>query len=358
MIATVVDDCAIGSSTEAAWTALLAEIREHLPVDAGPLELFIGVACDYQRDKGRLLLRQTHLIELAMERFGIHEDCRKYRTPMDASAKVSPNDSPQVPDPADVLLMQSLLGTLQYLTITRPEIRMAINLLARVASNPAKSHLDMARRVLMYLVRSKDIPLVFSKGPWRTPDGMHVPQGQIVCFVDASFADSGIEFKLKSRTGYAIMRAGAVFASKSGLQPVTAGSSCQAEVIALYASSVEVQSALQDLIRLGMPHDGPVLVMEDNSAAISVMSASGTSTGSNSRHFLVKYFYTAELCEDGTLKLVKVGTLDQLADGFTKPLPADTHERHRHFLLGLHALSEEELSALGLKSYEPVPASQ
>jgi hypothetical protein len=88
------------------------------------------------------------------------------------------------------------------------------------------------------------------------------------------------------------------------------------------------------------------------------MSASGTSTGSNSRHFLVKYFYTAELCADGTLRLVKGGTDDQLADGFTKPLMVSTHARHRHFIQGLHALTAEELKDLGLDDYPPAPISQ
>jgi hypothetical protein len=118
----------------------------------------------------------------------------------------------------------------------------------------------------------------------------------------------------------------------------------------MYAASVEVQAALQDLIRLDMPHVGPVLMMEDSTAAISVMSA--TSNGSNSRHFLVKYFYTAELCEQGIIKLVKVDTDDQLADGFTKPLPRVTFERHRHFIQGLHAFSKDEITAMGLPYYE------
>jgi hypothetical protein len=118
-------------------------------------------------------------------------------------------------------------------------------------------------------------------------------------------------------------------------------------------AAIEIQAALQDLERLGLPHVGPVLVFEDNQAAISVMGAAGTSSGSNSRHFLTKYFYTADLVEAGAIKLVKVNTLDQLADRFTKALCGPTHERHRHFLLGHQALSAEELKALGLPSFTP-----
>jgi hypothetical protein len=34
-----------------------------------------------------------------------------------------------------------------------------------------------------------------------------------------------------------------------------------------------------------------------------------------------------------------------------------SHERHRHFIQGLHALPLEELTALGFVSYEPTPTS-
>ena len=348
----------VGASCDEEWLKFLGEMRGFVPVDAGPLETFIGVSCRYDKEGGRLFLTQTHLIHTAMARFGVNKDCRKYLTPMEANARVTTDDSPQTPDAGNVLLMQSVLGTLQYIALTRHDIKMAINLLARVASNPSPKHVEMAMRVLMYLVHTMDIPLVFSRGDWITPDGLRIKQGQIVVYVDASFADSPIELKLKSRTGYVMMRAGATICSKSGLQSIQSGSSCQAEVIALYAASVEAQAALQNLIRLEMPHVGPILMMEDNSAAISVMSASGTSTGSNSRHFLVKFFYTAELCAEGTLKLVKVGTNDQLADGFTKPLLVSTHARHRHFILGLHALTSEELRDLGLDCYSSAPVSQ
>jgi len=90
--------------------------------------------------------------------------------------------------------------------------------------------------------------------------------------------------------------------------------------------------------------------MEDSTAAISVMSA-GTG-GPNSRHFLVKLFYTAELVKQGVIRLVKTPTAFQLADGFTKPLPRESYELHRHYIQGLHALSREELNAIGLPSYD------
>ena len=150
------------------------------------------------------------------------------------------------------------------------------------------------------------------------------------------------------------MRAGAAFQAKSRLQSMTAGSSCQAEVVALYESGIDVQGSLQNLIRMQMPHTSPVWMLEDNAACISVISAAGS--GSNSKHFLVKYFYISDLCNDGTLRLRKVNTRHQLADGLTKNLERETFERHLYFYMGHHALSYEELKGLRIERYAPESA--
>ena len=49
---------------------------------------------------------------------------------------------------------------------------------------------------------------------------------------------------------------------------------------------------------------------------------------------------------------MKTPTAFQLADGFTKPLPRESYELHRHYIQGLHALSKEELNAIGLPFYD------
>jgi hypothetical protein len=351
MLATVVDDLAAAVSSTPVWEAFRAEIEVYLPIDNDVLTSFIGIDIMYDRSKGVLKLSQKFLIEVAMERGGINSACRKYMTPMAVDTKVSVSDCPAAPEPSDVLLMQRLLGTLQYISLCRPDIKKAINSLARVASNPSKEHVQMCLRVVKYLAHTRDLPLVFSKGDWTAPDGTVVPSGQMVCFVDASFGDSHEAERMRSRTGFMHMRAGAAFQAKSRLQSLTAGSSCQAEVVALYEAGTDIQGSLQNLIRIEIPHLTPVWMLEDNSSCISVMSASGS--GRNSRHYLIKYFYISDLCNDGTLLLRKVDTRHQLADGLTKDLERETFERHRYYYMGHHALSDAELEAFHIHRYTP-----
>jgi hypothetical protein len=175
--------------------------------------------------------------------------------------------------PSDVHRMQSILGTLQYLSLTRRTIQQAINKLAKYAKNPSPAQLKAAERVLMYVVTTMEVPLVFSHTPWYTPDGMMVPSNKIVVYVDASFADSSLADRCKSRSGILIMFAGAAIITKSSLQSLVATSSCQSEVMAMFEASVELMAVLQQLEKLGMPYTEAVDMMEDSTAAISVMSA-------------------------------------------------------------------------------------
>ena len=346
---TIVDDCVVSTSSEEVWLGLLQEIRAYVEVDAGPFTLFIGIQAHYDHAKGVMRLHQEHLARLAMTRFGINEDVKKrVSTPMETDFQGVPYDG--VAKAEDVQRMQSILGTLQYLSLTRRTIQQCVNKLAKYSKNPSPSQLKAAERVLLYVVTTKDVPLVYSRTPWYTPDGAMMPSNKIVVWVDASFADSAPVDKCKSRTGIVIMLAGAAFITKSSLQSLVATSSCHAEVIALYDASVELMAVLQRLEKLGQEYSDVVDFMEDSTAAISVMSAG--SGGPNSRHFLVKLFYTAELVEQGIIRLVKTPTAFQLADGFTKPLPRESYELHRHYIQGLHALSKEELNTIGLPFYD------
>ena len=48
----------------------------------------------------------------------------------------------------DVIMYRQLVGSLAYLTLTRPDISYVIGVVSRYMSNPKKPHLDAVRRIL------------------------------------------------------------------------------------------------------------------------------------------------------------------------------------------------------------------
>lgn len=74
----------------------------------------------------------------------------------------------------------------------------------------------------------------------------------------------------------------------------------------------------------------PIKIFEDNNGCISI--ASNPSSHKRSKHIHIKYHFTREQVEQNIIKLVYIPTGDQVADLFTKPLPAVKFLQHRNQL--------------------------
>lgn len=73
---------------------------------------------------------------------------------------------------------RSIVGGMQYLIFTRPEIAFAVNKLSQYVSAPTLQHLMACKRVLRYLQSTQDYGLKFIK------EGSM----QLTCFTDADWA--------------------------------------------------------------------------------------------------------------------------------------------------------------------------
>ena len=89
------------------------------------------------------------------------------------------------------------------------------------------------------------------------------------------------------------------------------------------------------LDKLDLLPTGPTIVNADNQGAIRL--ASNPDYHRRSKHIAVKYHYTREEIEDGTVELHYKPTADMLADGLTKALSLPRFQRFMG-LLGSSAL--------------------
>ncbi|XP_070055504.1 secreted RxLR effector protein 161-like [Nicotiana tomentosiformis] len=61
-------------------------------------------------------------------------------------------------------MYRGIIGSLLYLTASRPDIVFSVGLYARFQSNPKKSHLKAAKRILRYLKGTPDLVLYYPSG--------------------------------------------------------------------------------------------------------------------------------------------------------------------------------------------------
>jgi hypothetical protein len=140
-----VDDIVLTASSASLLRQLLTALQASFPMkDLGPLQHFLGIAVT-RSSSGMMLSQRQYALDL-LERAGMTA-CKPCIIPVDTKAKLS-SDGPPVADPT---LYRSLVGALQYLTFTRPDITYAVQQVCLHMHDPREPHLTAVKRILRYL---------------------------------------------------------------------------------------------------------------------------------------------------------------------------------------------------------------
>jgi hypothetical protein len=234
-----VDDCLLFCSDERKITETIGDLKQKFILDdQGDVAVYLGI--DIAKSSGlempRFKLSQPHLIQRLINSIGL-SDSRLHDTPAEPRLKLT-KDSDGL-ERAYNWSFQSLIGMLNYLCGTRPDILYSVHQCSRFCNNPKLSHEKAIKRIIRYLKRTPN------EGIFLSPDSSK----GIQCYVDADFAsgwnasDCEDPSSVYSRTGYVIMFAGCSVVWVSKLQTEVTLSTTEAEYIAL-------RQAMRDLIPL------------------------------------------------------------------------------------------------------------
>ena len=254
----------------------------------------------------------------------------------------------------DYVQYLSVVGSCLHISqVSRPDISYAVGVLARHSSTPGAAHMDAAINLVNYLYNSRDLYIEYSRSDSGGNDPQVYEKGEAVplrrtmeerlvastpkespnspdIFIDADFA--GDAHTKRSTSGMIIMMNNGAISWSSRLQKLCAQSTAESEI---YACTDSVKEAIH--IKLMCEECGvrepdiPLVVWEDNNACIHL--AHGLRGTKSARHFEVRLRFLNEHVHDGTIDFARVNTQDQLADGFTKPLPGPAFFQFRRKLL-------------------------
>ncbi|XP_070010803.1 secreted RxLR effector protein 161-like [Nicotiana sylvestris] len=79
-------------------------------------------------------------------------------TPIATATKLDMDDSGS---PINQTMYRGIIGSLLYITASRPNIVFSVGLCSRFRSNPKESHLKAAKRILRYLKGTHDLVLYY-----------------------------------------------------------------------------------------------------------------------------------------------------------------------------------------------------
>jgi Reverse transcriptase (RNA-dependent DNA polymerase) len=208
--------------------------------DLDQLNYFLGI--EVQRTAADLFLTQSQYIYLILDRANM-QGAKSCSTPMSAGQALSKFDGSLL---QDIHLYRSIVGALQYVTITRSNISFAVNRVSQFMHAPSSTHWQVVKRILRYLKGTIEYGLSITPVETLT----------IIAFADADWG--GCPDDRKYTIGYLVFLESNLISWSSKKQTTIARSSTEAEFRGLASITAEVVWLKNLFCELGISITTPV----------------------------------------------------------------------------------------------------
>ncbi|CAL9022501.1 unnamed protein product [Prunus brigantina] len=303
-----VDDIVVTGSDSTHLQRFISLLSAHFDIkDLGPLSYFLGLQVLHK--DGTLHIHQLKYAHDLLNKANLLNS-KPASTPLATKVLLSVSDGALLSNPTEY---RELVGSLQYLTLTRPDISFAINTVAQFMSAPRTPHLVAAKRILRYIKGTIDLGLSF------TPQ---TAAARLSAYSDADWA--GCPDSRRSTTGYVITLGTNLISWCSKKQPTVTRSSTESEYRALSHACAETNWLCSLLHELGVRLRFPVQLFCDNLS--TTYMAANPVFHARTRHIELDYHFVREKVALGSHQVCFIPSVDQLADLFTKALHKPRHQ--------------------------------
>ena len=199
-----------------------------------------------------------------------------------------------------------MVGKLNYLTVTRPDISFAVNVVSQFLNSPCEDHWNAVIRILKYIKRSPRKGLLYGSNNHT----------RLVCYSDADWAGSPSD--RRSTFGYCVSIGGNLISWKSKKQSVVTRSSAEAEYRVMASAACELVWLKQLLKELQFGDVTQMTLLCDNQVALHI--SSNPVFHERTKHIEIDCHFIRENIMFVDIKTEFVNSSDQLTDIFTKSL--------------------------------------
>lgn len=228
--------------------------------------------------------------------------------PLTTTLKLSSNKGTILHDPGPY---RRLLGTLLYLTMTRPDISYTVQQLSQYVASPRDTHIQATLHLLKYLKGTVTKGLFYPVQPHLKLTG----------FSNSDWASCLIT--RKSLTGWCIFLGHLLVSWKTKKQATVSRSSTEAEYGSMASTTCELLWLSYLLKDLHIPVVFPVTLFCDNKSAQQI--AANPCFHDRTKHMDIDCHFTRDKVQDGFLETAYIPTHLQLADVMTKALSKLQH---------------------------------
>ena len=298
-----VDDIIFGSTNDSLCKEFSLDMQSEFEMSMmGELKYFLGLQIK-QTQEG-IFINQSKYCKELIKRFGM-DSAKHMSTPMSTSCYLDKDESGQS---IDIKQYRGMIGSLLYLSASRPDIMFSVCMCARFQSNPKQSHLSAVKRIMRYLLGTINLGLWYPKNSTCN----------LIGYSDSDFAGSKTDRKSTSGTCQFIGSALVSWHSKK--QNSVALSTAEAEYISAGSCCAQILWMKQQLSDYGIILDR-IPIKCDNTSAINL--SKNPVQHSRTKHIEIRHHFLRDHVLKGDCVLEFVDTKNQLADIFTKPLPKE-----------------------------------
>lgn len=304
VVSLYVDDIIYFSSSQKLLNEFKASMMEKFEMtDLGLLQYFLGLEVN-----DGIFLYQRKYAEDLLKKFSM-EKCETVKTPMNPNEKLQKEDGT---GKADEKLFRSLVGGLNYLTHTRPDIAHRVSVVSRYMHFPTKQQLGATKRILKYVAGSARFGILYE----------HVSEFKLVSYTDSDWAGSLDDRKSTSGSVFSLGSGAITWSSKK--QDTVALSSSEVEYVAAGAAAKQAVWLRKLLKDLCCEQEGATEIWCDNRSAIAMTK--NPAFHARTKHIEVQHHFIRKLVSEETVALRFCSTNVQNADLFTKALAQAKHQ--------------------------------
>jgi len=310
-----VDDILMTGNNESYISSIKKELGKSFEItDLGYVHYYLGI--EVTQHLKSIFISQKKYIGDLLNWFGMTV-CNPLTTPMEQNLKLTSIEGKEF---EDATKYKQLVGSLNYLTTTKPDISFAIGILSRFMQKPCEGHCSAIKRVLRYLKGTQDFGIKYTQ----------VDEFSLIGYSDSNFdgdKETGV-----STLGYAMSLGSRAVSWRSHKQLVPADPTIEVEYVATTEATKEtvwLRKILEDL-QVKQVQSTPLMI--DNTSTIKL--AKNPKFHDRTKHINTKYHLIRHHVQAKTIHRHHCSTNEQTANIFTKVLGRDKLERFR-MMLGL-----------------------
>ncbi|GJR05537.1 putative ribonuclease H-like domain-containing protein [Tanacetum coccineum] len=263
----------------------------------GELTFFLGLQVK-QKEDGIFISQDKYVGEI-LKKFGF-SSIRTASTPMETNKALTKDEDGE---DVDVHLYRSMIGSLMYLTSSRPDIMFSVCACSRFQVQPKVSHLNAVKRIFRYLKGRPNL------GLWYPKDSPFI----LEAFSDSDYAGASLD--RKSTTGGCQFLGSRLISWQCKKQTVVANSTTEAEYIAASHCCGQVLWIQNQMLDYGY-NFMQTKIHVDNESAICVVK--NPVYHSKTKHIEIQHHFIRDSYEKRLIEMVKIHTDNNVADLLTK----------------------------------------